>query len=163
MEKAARGVHLAEGKTGPLKLRIAKRTARFTVLLVTLREGKNREFATDGVPDFVGESPDGSTGALSWPRAERRGPPKPTTVGVFRVSDGERLFTLPADGRRQFVMLSNPARLVSFAVSEVKDGFGGGQCLAEVATVYDAKTGKEIGKKDLTPAEGILPKVEPKK
>lgn len=134
-----------------------------SAIYVPYREGKGIEFATDGVPLFVGESPDGSTVAFAWPRAERRGPPKPTTVGVFRVSDGEKLFTLPADGRRQVVLLSNPPRLVAFEVAQVKDGFGGNLCLRESATVYDAKNGKEIAKKDLTPAEGTLPKVEPEK
>lgn len=134
-----------------------------SAVYVPYREGENREFATDGVPIFVGESLDGSTAAFCWPRAERRGPPTPTTVGVFRVSDGERLFTLPADSQRQVVLLSNPARLVSFAVSEVKDGFGGGRWLNEEMTVFDAKSGKEVGKKDLTPPEGMLPKVESNK
>ncbi len=134
-----------------------------SAVYVPYREGKNIEFATGGVPIFVGESPDGSTVAFAWPRAERRGPPKPTTVGVFRVSDGEKLFTLPADSQRQVVLLSNPSRLVAFEIVDVKDAFGGGQCLRESATIYEAKTGKEIAKKDLIPAEGTLPKVEPQK
>lgn len=134
-----------------------------SAIYVPYREGKNIEFATDGVPVFVGESADGSTVAFAWPRAGRRGPPKPTTVGVYRVPTGEKLFTLPADSERQVVLLSSPPRLVAFEVVTVQDSFGGGSCLREKAVVYDATNGKELARKDLTPAEGTLPKVEPEK
>lgn len=43
LERAHRGVHLAEGRTGPMKILIRKRTKLFTAMLVTIREGKNRE------------------------------------------------------------------------------------------------------------------------
>jgi len=90
----------------------------------------------------------------------------PGTELWLRAEDG-RIYqwsiTLPADSQREVVLLSNPPRLVSFEISEVKDGFGGGKWLREMATVYDAKNGKELAKKDLTPTEGTLPKVEPGK
>jgi 23S rRNA pseudouridine2605 synthase len=43
IERLARGVHLAEGKTGPIRVRVGKRTQQFSTLSVTLAEGKNRE------------------------------------------------------------------------------------------------------------------------
>lgn len=43
LEKLRTGVHLAEGKTAPAWVRIKRRTAKWTTLTVTLREGKNRE------------------------------------------------------------------------------------------------------------------------
>jgi 23S rRNA pseudouridine2605 synthase len=43
LEKLRKGVHLAEGRTGPIKVRVLKRTSHFSSLSVTLAEGKNRE------------------------------------------------------------------------------------------------------------------------
>jgi len=43
LDKVRRGVHLAEGRTGGARLRVVKRTTHFTVLEVTIAEGKNRE------------------------------------------------------------------------------------------------------------------------
>ena len=43
LEKLTRGVHLAEGKTSPIRVRVGKRTQQFSMLSVTLAEGKNRE------------------------------------------------------------------------------------------------------------------------
>lgn len=43
LERAQRGVHLAEGRTGPMKIFVRKRAKDFTSMLVTIREGKNRE------------------------------------------------------------------------------------------------------------------------
>jgi 23S rRNA pseudouridine2605 synthase len=43
LAKAKRGVWLAEGRTGPVRVRILKRNREATVLEVTLREGMNRE------------------------------------------------------------------------------------------------------------------------
>ena len=41
--KLRKGVHLAEGRTGPVKARVYKRSNNFSTLSVTLGEGKNRE------------------------------------------------------------------------------------------------------------------------
>jgi len=43
IDKLKRGVHLAEGRTAGVKVRVIKRTGSFTSLSVTLAEGKNRE------------------------------------------------------------------------------------------------------------------------
>jgi len=43
LEKLRKGVHLSEGRTGPVRSRVIKRTNSFTMLSVTLGEGKNRE------------------------------------------------------------------------------------------------------------------------
>lgn len=43
LEKAQRGVYLAEGKTGAMKIKVERRASKFTLMLVTIREGKNRE------------------------------------------------------------------------------------------------------------------------
>lgn len=43
LERLKRGVWLAEGKTGPVKVRVKKRDREGAVLEVTLREGMNRE------------------------------------------------------------------------------------------------------------------------
>jgi 23S rRNA pseudouridine2605 synthase len=43
LERIQRGVWLAEGKTGPMKVHIKKRMRTETVLDVTLHEGMNRE------------------------------------------------------------------------------------------------------------------------
>ncbi len=54
LERVTRGVHLAEGKTGGARIRVHKKTQMATSLLVTIREGKNRElrrvFAQVGHP-----------------------------------------------------------------------------------------------------------------
>lgn len=41
--KISKGVWLAEGKTLPAKIRVIKRTRSFSILLITLKEGKKRE------------------------------------------------------------------------------------------------------------------------
>lgn len=41
--KLRKGLHLAEGRTRPMKIKPLKRTKNFTNLLVTMTEGKNRE------------------------------------------------------------------------------------------------------------------------
>ncbi len=50
----ARGVRLAEGRTGPVRVRIDRRTRDWSICLVTVREGMNRElrrvFARVGFP-----------------------------------------------------------------------------------------------------------------
>ena len=43
LEKLTHGVHLAEGRSGPIRVRVGKRTQQFSLLSVTLAEGKNRE------------------------------------------------------------------------------------------------------------------------
>ncbi len=43
VSKVQRGVWLSEGKTGPVRVRVVKRTREATVLEVTLHEGMNRE------------------------------------------------------------------------------------------------------------------------
>lgn len=43
LERVQRGVHLAEGRTGPARLKVIKRSSQFTLLEVTIAEGKNRE------------------------------------------------------------------------------------------------------------------------
>ena len=43
VDKLKRGVHLAEGRTTGLKVRIYKKSSTFSTLSVTLAEGKNRE------------------------------------------------------------------------------------------------------------------------
>ena len=43
LERVQRGVHLAEGRTGPARLKVIKRSSQFTQLEVTIAEGKNRE------------------------------------------------------------------------------------------------------------------------
>lgn len=43
VERIRGGVHLAEGRTGGARARVVKRTNQFSVLEVTLSEGKNRE------------------------------------------------------------------------------------------------------------------------
>ena len=43
LEKVRRGVHLSEGKTSRARVHVVKRSSQFTVLEVTLAEGKNRE------------------------------------------------------------------------------------------------------------------------
>lgn len=54
LERVQRGVHLAEGRTQGARIRVQKRTQHFTYLLVTIREGRNRElrrvFARVGHP-----------------------------------------------------------------------------------------------------------------
>jgi 23S rRNA pseudouridine2605 synthase len=43
LEKVRKGVHLAEGRTGRIKIRVYKRSTKYSTLSVTLGEGKNRE------------------------------------------------------------------------------------------------------------------------
>jgi 23S rRNA pseudouridine2605 synthase len=43
LEKVRKGVHLAEGRTSRLRIRVYKRSTKFSTLSVTLNEGKNRE------------------------------------------------------------------------------------------------------------------------
>ena len=43
LEKVRKGVHLSEGRTSRIRVRIYKRTTSFSTLSVTLNEGKNRE------------------------------------------------------------------------------------------------------------------------
>jgi 23S rRNA pseudouridine2605 synthase len=43
LDRVRRGVHLAEGRTGGARLKVVKRASEFTVLEVTIAEGKNRE------------------------------------------------------------------------------------------------------------------------
>jgi pseudouridine synthase len=43
LEKIMKGVWLSEGKTAPVKIKIIKRARDFSVLLITLKEGKKRE------------------------------------------------------------------------------------------------------------------------
>jgi 23S rRNA pseudouridine2605 synthase len=43
LDKVRRGVHLAEGRTGGARLKVVKRASEFTVLEVTIAEGRNRE------------------------------------------------------------------------------------------------------------------------
>lgn len=43
LEKVQKGVWLSEGKTAPTRIRIIKRARNFTVLEITLKEGKKRE------------------------------------------------------------------------------------------------------------------------
>ncbi len=43
LEKVRKGVHLSEGRTSRIRVRVYKRTTSFSTLSVTLYEGKNRE------------------------------------------------------------------------------------------------------------------------
>jgi 23S rRNA pseudouridine2605 synthase len=43
LERVQRGVHLAEGRTSGARVKVIKRTSQFTLLEVTISEGKNRE------------------------------------------------------------------------------------------------------------------------
>jgi 23S rRNA pseudouridine2605 synthase len=43
LERVRRGVHLSEGRTSGARVRVVKRTSQFTVLEVTIAEGRNRE------------------------------------------------------------------------------------------------------------------------
>ncbi|MFN7182537.1 MAG: pseudouridine synthase, partial [Planctomycetota bacterium] len=43
IEKMAHGTYLSEGKTKPLKIKIIKRSRTFTICIVSVIEGKNRE------------------------------------------------------------------------------------------------------------------------
>jgi 23S rRNA pseudouridine2605 synthase len=43
LEKLHRGVWLAEGKTGPVRVMVKKKEREFSVVEVTVREGMNRE------------------------------------------------------------------------------------------------------------------------
>jgi 23S rRNA pseudouridine2605 synthase len=43
LERVQRGVHLAEGRTSGARVKVIKRTSQFTLLEVTIAEGKNRE------------------------------------------------------------------------------------------------------------------------
>lgn len=42
LEKAQKGVHLAEGRTGGMRVFVQKKSRKFSILHVSLREGKNR-------------------------------------------------------------------------------------------------------------------------
>ncbi len=43
LKKIREGIHLSEGRTGGARVLVQKRSARLSTLVVTLREGKNRE------------------------------------------------------------------------------------------------------------------------
>jgi 23S rRNA pseudouridine2605 synthase len=43
VQRLQKGVHLAEGKTGPPRVKVVKRTRSRSVLIITIREGRNRQ------------------------------------------------------------------------------------------------------------------------
>lgn len=95
---------------------------------------------------FVGESPDGSLIALSWPPRDNR-EPTPTTVGVFRVADGTPISILHADGPITVLMLTDPPRLVCFDRRNIDVA----EHLLEKARIYDLETCTLLKEVDLTP------------
>lgn len=132
-----------------------------SVLYLPYRDGNKagREFHTDEPAEFVGESPDGTLAALSWPRPQFARKTAPTTLGVFRVSDGERLCTIHWSEPRTAVMLADPPRIVSLArcYADGNDGFGNGTpWLSEAVEVHDAMTGELKVTFRVTPPEGLL-------
>lgn len=80
-QKLARGVHLADGKTGPIRAGVRKRTKSWTDVQIVIREGRNRElrraFARVGHPVIdlrrvrVGELGLGRLKRGEWRRLKR--------------------------------------------------------------------------------------------
>lgn len=112
-----------------------------------------REVKTGGACDLIGESSDGTIAAFAWPRASKDHDVGPTSIGVYRTSDGERLATISLDKASGAVLVSNPPRIVTQTRIRVEDGFNGGEWLSEAAQVFDALTGKILLDLDLTPIE----------
>lgn len=112
-----------------------------------------REVKTGGPCDFIGESSDGTLAAFAWPRASKDKDVGPTTIGVFRSSDGEQIATIRMNEASSAVFISEPPRILTQARLRVEDGFNGSEWLSESARVFDALTGEQLQTLDLTPPE----------
>lgn len=113
-----------------------------------------RLMKTGGPVRFVGESADGTTVAFSWGRGVIDEPPAvATTIGIFRVSDGERVCEIACLELTEAVLLESPLRVVTLPVHQ-RDTY---EWCGERATVFDAKTGKILQALDLTPRNVLGP------
>ena len=96
-----------------------------------------REFPAGGPSDFVGESSDGSLVAFSWPAWDRGGTPDPTTIGVYRVADGQRVSLIKCDAPSTAVLLSNPPRIGVLRHRLLGDRWVARSVMEEAAEVFD--------------------------
>jgi len=117
-----------------------------------------REVKTAGPCDFIGETSDGTLAAFAWPLASKDHEVGPTTIGVYRTSDGERIATISLDKASGAVLVSNPPRIVAQTRIRIVNGFNGGEWLSEAAQVFDALTGEKLLNLDLTPPEPSVEK-----
>lgn len=110
-----------------------------------------REIQAGGPSDFIGESPDGSLVAFSWPAWDIDGNTDPTTVGVYRVADGQRVSLIKCDKPSAAVLLSNPPRIATLRRQVLGGSWGDSSFMEEKAEVFDAQTGQSLKKLALTP------------
>lgn len=89
--------------------------------------------------------------AFSWPAWDLGEHPDPTTIGVYRVSDGQRVSLIKCAEPSAAVLLPNPPRIATLRRRVLGDGWGDSSFLDEKVEVFDAQTGQSLKKLSLTP------------